>query len=112
MSPARLFKFRVLPGQEAAYAAYLRGVVTPIDEAAHRDDVFAKLVTLTPDGEAAWNHGRVFVFRDLAQRDAFAARIAAHAAAFDGSAEATARRKAQAETLRRLIGVSDYTLED
>jgi hypothetical protein len=87
-------------------------VVTPIDEAAHHDDVFVKLVTITPEGEAAWNHGRLFLFRDLVQRDAFAARIAAHAALFDGSADATSRRKAQAESLRRLIGVSDYAFGD
>lgn len=110
MKCARMFKFLVLPGQEAAYAAYLRDVVTPIDAAAHRDGVFAELVTLTPEGEAGWNHGRVFLFRDVAQRDGFAAGIAAHAAVFDGSAEATARRKAQAETLRRLIAVSDFAL--
>jgi hypothetical protein len=107
-----MFRFLVLAGQEKAYATYLRDVVTPIDDAAHRDDVFVKLVTLVPEGEAAWNHGRIFLFRDVAQRDGFAARIAAHAATFDGSADATARRKAQAESLRRLIGVSDYTLED
>jgi len=110
MSCARLFKFLVLPGQAQAYADYLAAVVTPIDAAAHADDVFVSLVTLTPDAPSAWNHGRLFTFRDRAQRAAFAARIAAHAAAFDGSAEATARRKAQAETMRRLIAVSDYDL--
>lgn len=112
MTVARLFKFLVLPGQEKAYAAYLQDVVTPIDEAAHRDDVFVRLVTLVPEGEADWNHGRIFFFRDAGQRAAFAARIAGHAAAFDGNADATAARKARAETLRRLIATADYTLAD
>lgn len=108
---ARMFKFLVLPGQEQAYAGYLRDVVTPIDAAAHADDVFVDLATVTPEGTASWNHGRVFTFRDRSQRDAFAARMAGHAAAFDGSAEATARRKAFAETMRRQVAVTDYQID-
>lgn len=111
MTCARLFKFLVLPGCEAQYTAYLRDVVAVIDAAAHRDGVYETLVTIMPQGEADWDHGRLFRFRDAAQREAFATRMAAHAAAFDGSAEATARRKAFAETLRRQIAVSDYLLE-
>ena len=108
MTFARMFKFLILPGQEHAYAGYLRDVVTPIDEAAHKAGVFDRLHTIMPDGEAGWNHGRVFLFIDRAQRDAFAARMAEQAAAFDGSAAATARRKAFAETLRRQVGISDF----
>ncbi len=99
MKTARMFKFLVLPGRERAYGDYLRDVVTPIDEAAHKADTFLELVTLTPNGESAWNHGRVFVFRDAAQR-----------AAFDGSDEARIKRKAYAETLRRQIVVSGYDI--
>jgi hypothetical protein len=108
MGAIRMFKFFVLPGQEQAYTDYLRDVVTPIDRIAHDADVFVRLITITPEDEAAWNHGRVFVFRDRAQRDAMPARMAAAALAFDGDAEATTRRKAFAETLRRQIAVSDY----
>ncbi len=110
MTCARMFKFQVLQGREADYAAYLRDVVTPIDEAAHRGGVFETLVTVTPDKPGAWNHGRIFTFRDAAQREAFAARMAACAGTFDGSAEATASRKVFAETLRRQVAVSDYGL--
>lgn len=108
MAFARLFKFRVLPGREQAYADYLRDVVTPIDAMAHAADVFVELVTVMPEGAAAWNHGRLFTFRDRDQRDAFAARMAEHAARFDGTAEATRARKAFAETLRTQVAVSDY----
>ncbi len=110
MRTARMFKFRILPGMEKAYGDYLRDVVTPIDEAAHKADVFMELVTVTPDGEAAWNHGRIFLFRDGAQREAFAAGMAQAAAAFDGSEDAKIKRKAYAETLRTLITTSDYTI--
>ena len=110
-SCARMFKFWVLPGMEQAYADYLRDVVTPIDSIAHDADVFVRLVTITPEGgDSDWNHGRVFIFRDAAQRDAMPARMAAAALAFDGSAEATVRRKAFAETLRRQISITDYGL--
>lgn len=110
MTCARMFKFQILPGREAAYDDYLRDVVAVIDAAAHRDKVFETLVTVVPDASSAWNHGRIFTFRDTAQRDAFAARMAAHAADFDGGPDATARRKAFAETMRRQVAVSDYTL--
>ena len=40
------------------------------------------------------------------------ARMAAAALAFDGSADATARRKAFAETLRRQIAIADYAMPD
>jgi hypothetical protein len=107
---ARLFKFKVLAGQARAYAAYLREVVEPIDAAAHEAGVFDRLHTVTPDTRAGWNHGRIFIFLDRAQRDAFAARMAEHASDFDGSAEATAVRKAYAETLRSLISISDFEI--
>ncbi|HEX4026850.1 MAG TPA: hypothetical protein VHX18_04460 [Rhizomicrobium sp.] len=108
---ARMFKFLVLPGQEQAYCDYLRDVVSPIDTAAHQADVFLELRTITPDGGADWNHGRIFTFRDRAQRDAFAARMAEQAAFFDGNSEATRLRKARAETMRRQVEVSDYQIE-
>ena len=111
MKCARIFQFRVLPGQETSYADYLRDVVAPIDEAAHRDGIFENLVTIVPEAaDAGWNHGRIFIFRDAAQREVFAAGIAGHAAAFDGNADATARRKAFAEQLRTLIAVCDFQI--
>ncbi|HEY0266657.1 MAG TPA: hypothetical protein VGC16_07895 [Rhizomicrobium sp.] len=110
MKTARMFKFRIRPGMEQAYADYLRDVVTPIDAVAHKADVFRELVTVMPDGETSWNHGRLFIFRDAAQRDAFAAGMADAAAAFDGSEAAKVKRKAYAETLRKQVAVSDYTL--
>jgi hypothetical protein len=113
MAAIRMFKFFVLPGQEQAYADYLRDVVTPIDAIAHEADVFDRLVTITPEGgDSIWNHGRVFIFRDRAQRDAMPARMAAAALAFDGSEEETRRRKAFAETLRRQVAVADYDMAD
>ncbi len=112
MATIRMFKFFVLPGQEQAYADYLRDVVTPIDAIAHDADVFVRLVTITPEGEAAWNHGRVFIFRVAAQRDAMPARMAAAALTFDGSEDATRQRKAFAETLRRQIAVADYDMPE
>ncbi|MDB5739695.1 MAG: hypothetical protein JWP16_735 [Alphaproteobacteria bacterium] len=112
MAAIRMFKFFVLPGQEQTYADYLHDVVTPIDKIAHDADVFVRLVTITPEGEAAWNHGRVFIFRDPAQREAMPARMAAVALAFDGSEEATRDRKAFAETLRRQIAVADYDMPE
>ena len=112
MACARMFKFLVLPGMEQAYADYLRDVVTPIDRIAHASDAFVGLITITPEGEAAWTHGRFFTFRDAEHRAAMPARMAAVALAFDGSADATARRKAFAETLRRQIAIADYALPD
>ena len=82
---ARLFKFLVAAGQEGAYAAYLDGPVAAIDAMAHKDDVFVELITIQPDSAGAWNHGRLFLFRDHAQRAAFAARMAQASLAFDGS---------------------------
>jgi hypothetical protein len=111
MTFARLFQYLVLPGQAQSYAAYLRDVVTVIDEDAHRAGIFDRLHTIIPDTAADWNHGRVFLFQDRAQRDGFAARMAERAAAFDGEADATARRKAYAETLRRLVGVVDFQID-
>jgi hypothetical protein len=113
MGAIRMFKFLVLPGQEQAYAEYLRDVVTPIDKVAHDADAFIRLVTITPEsGDSSWNHGRAFVFRDAAHRDAMPARMAAAALAFDGSEDATRRRKAFAETLRRQIAVTDYDMPE
>jgi hypothetical protein len=105
----RMFKFLVLPGMEQAYADYLRDVVTPIDVVAHKADAFLELLTLTPDAPgAAWNHGRVFTFRDPVHRAAMPAAMAKAAAAFDGSDAARITRKAYAETLRRQIAITDY----
>ncbi len=110
MACVRMFKFLVL--QEQAYADYLRDVVTPIDRIAHDADVFVRLVTVTPQGGSVWNHGRAFIFRDAAQRAAMSAGMAAAALAYDGSEEATRRRKAHAETLRRQVAVSDYEFSE
>ena len=107
---ARLFKFRVVEGLEATYAAYLDGPVAAIDAAAHTADVFVDLITVRPQNGGAWNHGRLFLFRDHAQRDAFAARMAEASLAFDGSETARTQRKAFAESLRRQIAVSDYDI--
>ncbi len=106
---ARMFKFLVLPGQEQAYDDYLRDVVAPIDAVAHDAGAFLALLTVTPDTvDAAWNHGRIFTFRDHAHREAMPAAMAKAAAAFDGSEEARITRKAYAETLRRQIAIADY----
>jgi hypothetical protein len=105
---ARLFKFRVADGQEAAYAAYLAGPVAAIDAMAHQDGVFADLITITPDNAGAWNHGRLFIFHDSAQRAAFADRMAQASLAFDGSAAARDARKTRAETMRRLVATADF----
>ena len=107
-SCARMFKFRVLPGMEQAYADYLREVVTPIDAVAHAAGAFLELLTVTPDATEDWNHGRVFTFRDRAHRETMPAAMAKAAAGFDGSDEARVKRKAYAETLRRQIAVADY----
>ncbi|HWM60547.1 MAG TPA: hypothetical protein VNN98_00270 [Rhizomicrobium sp.] len=105
----RMFKFRVLPGMEQAYADYLRDVVAPIDAVAHDAGAFLELLTVTPDTvDAAWNHGRIFTFRDHAHRGAMPAAMAKAAAAFDGSDEARNKRKAYAETLRRQVVIADY----
>jgi hypothetical protein len=113
MAAIRMFKFFVLPGREQAYANYLRDVVAPIDAIAHDADTFVRLVTITPEGSSSdWNHGRVFIFRDAAQRDAMPARMAAAALAFDGSEDATHHRKALAETLRRQVAVADYDMPE
>jgi hypothetical protein len=111
MTFARLFKFRVLPGRETTYADYLKTVVTPIDDAAHKKGVFERLFTLTPENAEDWNHGRIFLYRDRAQRDAFAAQMAACAGTYDGSADETAKRKAYAETLRSLVEVCDFEIQ-
>ena len=108
MSFARLFKFLVLPGQEQVYSDYVRDVVTPIDEAAHKAGVFDRLQTIIPQAGKDWNHGSIFFFRDLGQRDVFTARMAQQAAIFDGSDAATKDRKSHAETMRRLVGTSDF----
>ena len=108
---ARLFKFQVPQGREAAYTAYLEGPVAIIDAMAHQADAFVDLVTIRPDAsDTAWNHGRLFTFRDRDQRAAFAGRMAEASLAFDGSAAARDRRKADAESLRRLVAVADYDL--
>jgi len=109
---ARLFKFYVPPGQQQAYDAYLRDVVTPIDAAAHASGVFESLITITPRRPGDWNHGRLFTFANEAQREAFAGRMAGAAMGFDGSEAARDARKAHAETLRTLIGSEDYDFTD
>jgi hypothetical protein len=107
----RMFKFLVLTGMEQAYAEYLRDVVTPIDAVAHAADAFVELITVTPDAaETAWNHGRVFTFRDCSHREAMPAAMAKAAAAFDGGDEARMKRKAYAETLRHQIAIADYDI--
>lgn len=106
----RLFQYAVHPGMEQAYRDYLRDVVEAIDRAAHAQGVFEAVFTILPEQAADWTQGRLFTFRDAAQRAAMAERMAAAALAFDGSAGATARRKQYAETLRRLVAVQDYRL--
>ena len=108
---ARAFKVRVIPGQEAAYAQYLREVVEPIDVLANEAGVFAHMLAMRPESAGAdWTHARVFFFADTAQRERFTAAMAACAGRFDGSVEATARRKAFADTLRVALGGSDYAV--
>jgi hypothetical protein len=108
MTCARLFQYFVL--QADAYRDYLRDVVEPIDRAAHDVGAFESVMTIEPDGNCDWTQGRLFTFGDHAQRAAFADAMAAQAAAFDGSEAAKERRKAYAETLRRLVAISDYDI--
>jgi hypothetical protein len=108
---ARAFKVRVIAGQEEAYARYLREVVEPIDALAHEAGVFAHMLAMRPESPGAdWTHARVFFFADTAQRERFTAAMAACAGRFDGSAEATVKRKAFADTLRVALGSSDYAV--
>lgn len=108
----RRFKYKVLPGQEAAYADYLRDVVEPIDHMAFADDAFLEVFMMYPMQEDTEDiQCRVFLFRDEAQFKAFPALMAKAAAQFDGNAAATEKRKAYAETLRALVGVQDYRLQ-
>ncbi|SMG34149.1 hypothetical protein [Paraburkholderia susongensis] len=109
---ARVFKVKVHPGKEQAYADYVRDVVEPIDEIAHAANVFVDVVTIRPEGDAAWTHARIFTFRDEAHRDALAQAMAQAAASFDGNDEARDARKRYAETLRATIAVSDYSMSD
>jgi len=105
----RSFQYQVLPGRAADYAAYLREVVEPIDRQAHADGAFEEVFTVEPLArQEPPMLCRVFRFRDEAQLQAFAGRMAQAAARFDASAQATAQRKAHAETLRTLVGVHDY----
>jgi hypothetical protein len=108
MRYARLFKYAVL--RDEAYGEYVRDMVEPIDNAAQAAGVFQKVMTIVPQQEEDWTQGRLFTFRDRAQRDAFGEGMAAHAAAFDGSEEARAWRKRYANTLCKLIAVFDYDL--
>lgn len=110
MTCVRLFQYAVLPGMEAAYQDYLRAAVEPIDRAAHARDAFVEVFTIAPDQPDDWTIGRLFTFRDAAQRAAMPAIMAACAQDFDGGEAATAARKARAETLRRLVAVKDYSL--
>lgn len=107
---ARLFKYAVHPGMEDAYRAYLGDVVAVIDHAAHKEGVFEQVFIIEPEQAADWTQGRLFTFRDLAQRDAFAGRMAAQALAYDGGVETQKARKAHAETMRRLTGTQDFRL--
>jgi len=108
MRYVRLFKYVVL--RDKAYSDYLRDVVEPIDRAAHAADVFLDVMTIVPQQEEDWTQGRLFTFRDRAQRNAFAEAMALHAAVFDGSEEARIWRKRYANTMRKLIAVFDYDL--
>jgi len=106
---ARAFKVRALPGHEAAYERYLHEVVEPIDAIAHAAGVFAHMHAMRPeDSGAGYTHARVFFFTDAAQRERFTGTMAQAAAGFDGSREATERRKALAATLRATVGTSDF----
>jgi hypothetical protein len=108
---ARLFKFLVFDGQEANYATYLETVVAAIDALAHKDDVFVDLTTIRPDTvNDVWNHGRLFTFRTRQQREMFSDGMSQASLAFDGSEAARQARKAHAETMRRLVEISDYEL--
>jgi hypothetical protein len=108
MTCARLFKYFVL--RDEAYRDYLRDVVEPIDRAAHDADAFVSVMTIVPETKKSWTQGRLFTFRDHAQRAAFADAMAAQAASFDGGEAARAARKQHAETLRRLVAVADYDI--
>jgi hypothetical protein len=108
MTCARLFKYFVL--QADTYRDYLREVVEPIDRAAHDADAFVSVMTIVPEAKENWTQGRLFTFRDPAHRAAFVDAMAAQAAAFDGSEAAKLARKSYAETLRRLVAVSDYDI--
>lgn len=108
----RRFKFKVLPGQEAAYEDYLRNVVEPIDEMAFAEDAFLEVIIMHPMREGADGvQSRAFLFRDEEQLSAFPALIAKAASAFDGSATATEKRKAYADTLRTVISTEDYRMQ-
>jgi len=85
--------------------------VEPIDALARAEDAFLDVVCLRPrDGEAAWPHCRVLLFRDTAQLEAFTGRLAAAAEAFDGGMQQTARRKAYADGLRAVVGSEDLAV--
>lgn len=108
----RRFKFQVRPGQQAAYDEYLRTVVEPIDAMAFAEGAFLEVVIMRPmRDDADGVQCRAFLFRDEAQLAAFPALIAKAAAAFDGSAAATQRRKAYADTLRTVVSMEDYRMQ-
>ena len=111
---AKVILFAASPGKAAQYGDYLRSAVEPIDRRAQEQGALLDHLTLVNDADSSqpWTHLRVFLFESEAQRarvkDAFA-RVAAE---IEPDAAKRARRKAEGEGLRRLLGELDVKILD
>lgn len=75
-----VYYWKVRPGHEAEYAAYVRDVAEKIDAEAQKAGVFETVTTFTPAiqtgaASADWTYMRVFKLASWASLDAFSAGL-------------------------------------
>jgi hypothetical protein len=111
---AKVILFAASPGKTAEYGEYLRSTVEPIDHRAVEEGALVDMLTLVNDSDPSqpWTHLRVFLFESEAKRASIKETFARVAAEIEPDAAKRAQRKAEGESLRRLLGELDVKLLD
>jgi hypothetical protein len=115
---AKVMLFAAEPGKAAEYGDYLRASVEPVDRRAVEQGALVEHLTLVNDAdpslgtEMSWTHMRVFLFESDAQRARIKDVFARVAAELEPDEAKRARRKAEGEKLRRLVGELDVKVLD
>lgn len=99
---AQIFYWKAKPGKMEEYSRYIREVAEPIDYDARDHGAFLSITTyVSQKPDSSWTHMRIFIFRDKAQMDKFAAAL-----------DSTEERLQPDESKRKARGEYAVTLRD